>query len=54
MILVDIEIERLDHLISRLKGHCKDCRTPCMKAHPSHTDTCDCCKFNEWMQDSWK
>jgi hypothetical protein len=45
-------IEKLDWLISRVKGHCMDCHTPCKKAHPSHTGTCDCCDYIAHMEDS--
>lgn len=44
---VDEEIERLDSFISRLLGECMDCKTPCMKAHPSHSVKCLCCLWKE-------
>lgn len=45
----DVLVDRLDMLISRLKGECVDCKTPCGKAHKSHTGECECCKWmREW------
>lgn len=42
-------LERLDRIISWIKGECMDCRTPCKKAHPSHTIQCECCDYVEAM-----